>query len=66
MKCPKCKNALLQKSDQGTRVRTKGPIVFDNDGSCTAQCYWCGDPVTIPLELRKTHEKFVIKDHRKA
>ena len=66
MKCPHCKNALLQKSDGGTKVRTKGPIVFSKDGTCSAQCYWCGDTVTIPIELRKATEKFVIKAHGKA
>lgn len=60
MKCPKCKNSVLQKSDAGTRVRTKGPLVFSKSGICTAQCYWCGERVNIPLELRKATERFVL------
>jgi biotin synthase-like enzyme len=63
MKCPRCKNSLLQKSETGTRVRTKGPLVFTKSGACRAQCYWCGQSVTIPLELRKA-EKFVLGPNR--
>jgi hypothetical protein len=60
VRCPKCKNMLLQKSDRGTRVRTKGPLTFSQDGACRAQCYWCGEAVTVPLELRKAAERFVL------
>ena len=66
MKCPRCKNMLLQKSEQGTRVRTKGPIVFGQNGTCTAQCYWCGEKVTVPLELKKATERFVLKPDKTA
>jgi RNase P subunit RPR2 len=54
MRCPRCKNKLLQKSGTRIRVRTKGPLVFTEDGSCSAQCYWCGEPVAVPLALRES------------
>ncbi len=59
-RCPKCRNAVLQKSEQGTRVRIKGPVVFAN-GHCLAQCYWCNEPVKLPMSLEKgAGETFVI------
>lgn len=65
MRCPHCKNRLLQKSGSRTRVRTQGPLVFDQDGVCRAQCFWCGEAVEIPLELRKgvsvDSERFLLK-----
>ena len=51
MRCPKCKNHILQKSGSRTRLRTKGPIVFE-DGVCKTQCYWCGGSIEIPVEIR--------------
>ncbi len=60
MKCPRCKNTVLQKSEQGARVRTKGPLEFSK-GACTAKCYWCGEKVSLPLELRKAEPKLVLK-----
>lgn len=60
-RCPNCNNAVLQKSDQGTRVRIRGPIVFAND-VCLAQCYWCKSTVTLPMSLAKgAGESFVIR-----
>jgi hypothetical protein len=53
MRCPKCKNRLLQKSGRKTRLRTQGPLMFNGDGKCLTKCYWCGEPVEVPLELRK-------------
>jgi len=59
-RCPKCKNAVLQKSEQGTRVRIRGPIVFVG-GRCLAQCYWCREPIELPMQLEKgAGESFVI------
>ena len=56
MRCPQCRNKVLQKSDQGVRLRTKGAISFDAAGACTAQCYWCGTQVSIPIQLTKAIE----------
>lgn len=66
MRCPRCKNTLLQKSEAGTRVRIKGPLVFANNGTCAAQCYWCGERVSIPIELRKATERFVLRPDKGA
>lgn len=52
MRCPNCKNHVLQKSGNRIRLRTKGQIVFE-DGACQAQCFWCKSPVTIPLEIQE-------------
>lgn len=55
-RCPHCKNHLLQKSGSATRVRIKGPVVFDEDGVCRALCYWCSKPVEVPLEIAECAE----------
>ena len=63
MRCPKCKNHILQKSGSRTRLRTKGPIAFET-GVCKTQCYWCGGSIEIPVEIREgtpiSSETFVI------
>lgn len=56
MKCPHCKNRLLQKSGVETRVRTEGPITFDSLGVARAKCYWCKSMVELPLEMKKSVE----------
>ncbi len=59
-RCPQCNNALLQKSATGTRVRIRGPLVFNN-GVCMAQCYWCKTAVKLPMSLEKgAGETFII------
>lgn len=59
-RCPKCKNAVLQKSDESTRVRIRGPIVFVG-AKCLAQCYWCREPIELPMTLAKgAGETFII------
>jgi hypothetical protein len=64
MRCPKCKNHVLQKSGRRTRLRTKGQIVFE-DGICASQCYWCGSVIEIPLEIvdgtSVIQEKFILR-----
>lgn len=63
MRCPKCKNHILQKSGSRTRLRTQGPIVFE-DGVCKAQCYWCKGEIEIPVEIKDgtpiSSETFVV------
>jgi hypothetical protein len=61
VRCPQCKNKVLQKSENGVRLRTKGAIRFDKDGHCTAQCYWCGTEVQVPVQLT---EKIVPEPER--
>ncbi len=53
MRCPKCNHHLLQKSGARTKVRTQGPLVFNGKEGCSTRCYWCGEPVIIPIELKK-------------
>jgi hypothetical protein len=64
MRCPQCKNRVLQKSGNITRVRTQGPVTFDADGTCRAQCYWCKSPITLPVSLDDEasipEERFII------
>lgn len=50
MRCPKCKNKVLQKSDAGTKLRVKGQVLFDKAGA-HAQCFWCGENVLLPIVL---------------
>jgi len=56
MRCPKCKNQILQKSGSKTRLRTHGPIDFE-DGLCKAKCYWCKEEFEIELELSEPKSK---------
>lgn len=64
MRCPNCKNFVLQKSGKLTKIRIKGPLVFNGDGTCKASCHWCGSPVTVPLSVNPgtpvNTEKFVV------
>lgn len=60
MRCPKCRNKLLQKSDDGSsRLRTEGPITFAADGSAQAKCYWCKSETTLPITI-KAEPKLVL------
>lgn len=52
MRCPKCHNHVLQKSGKRTKLRTQGPIEFE-DGVCRTLCFWCKAPVEIPLEIKE-------------
>lgn len=51
MKCPHCKNRVLQKSETQTRLRTDGPITFGLDGKARARCYWCKAEIELPMQL---------------
>ncbi len=65
MRCTQCKNRVLQKSQDGVKLRTQGPIVFTTDGLCKSQCYWCKSEVVIPIslaqEVASEPERFVLK-----
>lgn len=67
MRCPHCKNHLLQKSGSRVRVRTQGPIEFDDD-RCRAKCYWCGSEVDLPLQIQTgapiAQEQFLLSRKR--
>lgn len=64
MKCPQCRNHVLQKSGSRTRLRIQGPVVFDENGLCHALCYWCKSEVLLPLSIQKgtpiDEERFVL------
>ena len=65
MKCPNCKQKVLQKSGGGTKVRIRGPVTIDGNGLCKAKCYWCKTTVTVPLELKKAGkptERFYVRN----
>ena len=52
MRCPHCKDRLLQKSDGETRLRIRGAIRIDANGIVKAQCHWCREEVELPLMLK--------------
>lgn len=64
MRCPHCKNQVLQKSGAKTRLRIEGPVVFTEDGA-TAKCYWCKRQVELPIEIKAgtplAAERFIIQ-----
>jgi hypothetical protein len=64
MRCPQCSNKVLQKSDAGTKVRIKGPIVV-SDGVFKSQCFWCNTAIQVPVTALETvtssvAERFVL------
>jgi len=53
MRCPHCKNKLVQKSGDTTRIRARtveGPLIIKADGF-HGQCFWCKADVIIPMQL---------------
>ena len=64
MKCPNCKNKVLQKANGKIFLRIKGKIELYDD-MCKAKCYWCGADVDFYLPLGDTsnlgNERFVIR-----
>lgn len=53
MRCPNCKQKVLQKSGNTTRLRIQGAVEFVA-GVCKAQCWWCKSTIDVPLELNKS------------
>jgi len=64
VRCPHCHNKLLQKSGRSTKLRTHGPILFREDGTATAKCYWCKSLVEVPVNIREgtpvAEERFLL------
>lgn len=64
MKCPNCRNQIIQRSDNGFKLRVKGKIEWIGD-VCKSQCYWCGESIRInlPIDLQKAlmNERFYIR-----
>lgn len=65
MKCPNCKNQVIQKNGDKLFLRVKGKIELSNN-MCKAKCYWCGADVDFYLPLGAVSnlggERFVIRD----
>ena len=51
MRCPNCKNKVLQKSGSQTRVRIEGAVTFNKDGLCKSKCYWCKTEINVPIRI---------------
>ena len=66
IRCPQCNRRIIEKSGDAFVVRAQGKMVFDESGACTAQCFFCKSPVSLPLELNKSIDvepspRFVIR-----
>lgn len=64
MKCPNCRNQIIQRTDDGFKLHVKGRIIWKGD-ICESKCYWCGEPikVALPVDLSKAirgKERYVI------
>lgn len=71
MKCPHCCNALLQKSNDGIRMRIDGPLHVDARGQAHSLCYWCKSEVALPLRLvspddslKKTTPQYIFRGRK--
>ena len=51
MRCPHCNNKLIQKSGSETKIRTKGKQIIDSNNRYRTQCFWCNEPVELPLRI---------------
>lgn len=65
MKCPNCRNQIIQRTDNGFKLHVKGRIIWKGD-VCTSKCYWCGEPIEIilPVDLTKAvrgYQRYVIR-----
>jgi hypothetical protein len=62
MRCPACKNKIIQKKEGWTKLRIQGPISFDESLQAHAQCYWCKEDILLPVTLQYEHptQKFII------
>lgn len=65
MRCPKCKERILHKAGDTTRLRVEGLITFDANGVCRAKCYWCKSIVEVPVKIVEgipiVSERFYLK-----
>lgn len=53
MRCPNCRNKVIQRSGREVKIRTKGKHVIDENSRYWAQCFWCGEDIELPLEIRE-------------
>lgn len=67
LRCPQCKQRLMYKSGDAMLLRTRGPLVFADNGQCSARCYYCKSDVNLPVRRVPSEapaapvEKFVIR-----
>lgn len=66
MRCPSCKNKILQKVGDESRLRITGSLRFLPDGSAQSKCHWCKADVTVPVVLDYPEddiqtERFVVR-----
>lgn len=70
MRCPSCRNKLLQKSGDRTRLRLDGPIEVFEDGRTRARCHWCKSEVILNMKFEMAEpvreERFFIKAKSKT
>lgn len=65
IRCPECKNHLLQKSGGTEQLRVQGALTFTAQG-LKAQCYWCKESVTLSLGLREIRPERLVLDSDKG
>lgn len=58
--CPKCRNAVVKKSQDG-RVRVRTRIVAFANGCAEGVCTKCGTTLSLPLELSEPLRKALQK-----
>jgi len=51
VRCPHCKNKVIQRVGDTTRIRAGGSVEFTPDG-CKTRCHWCKGEITLPLALQ--------------
>jgi hypothetical protein len=68
MRCPGCKNKVIQRSGREVKIRTKGKHVIDEDNRYWAQCFWCGHDIELPLQIKEgtpiPSESFYLKGRK--
>ena len=68
MRCPSCKNKVIQKTGDVTRIRAGGPIEFMANGECHTKCHWCKGDIQIRVQLKEDvvipTERFVIPEKK--
>ena len=65
MRCPHCKNKVIQKTGDITRIRAGGPVEFDANGTCRTKCHWCKQEIELPLQITENvaipAERFILQ-----
>lgn len=68
MRCPKCKESVIQLKKSEMQLRIKGAVIL-NDAGLHSKCYWCGEGVTLPIEVKRVNVEpvftFTPDNHKK-